>query len=495
MLGLVVGLSLFGIGIDLGAPTAAQAQTAPIECQVTGSLVCSNRPPTARIETTGSSEMSVTVCDRSSDPEGAPLTRRWQFGDGATSTAECPTHTYRLAGEYTIALRVEDDAGQSDSTSTTFRAQAAAGPSPSSTSGAQPTAGPSGSTGTGANGTSTGTNGKATRGGATTASGGSEGQAQPGSTGAAGASVADPPMDFTAEDRHLWRKAIAPLVVQGDSGVSLRTVAATGIGMALLFIPPLWLLMRRRRRDRSAEFERLTNDFISNVSHELRTPLTPVRGYAEMLGSKRLPKDKARTAASAILSASERLERVIDNLVDVAEIDSGHAQVDATDVDLGELAVEVVSTWRQRQPERIFRVDGEGTVRGSHRLLAIAVDQLIDNAVKFSPAGSEVVVELGQNRIGYAIAVTDHGEGIEPQHLDTIFADFRQGDGSATREHGGLGLGLALVRRVARAHGGDVTVRSMPGVGSTFTLTIPAARTRRRRGAGAQTVERSPVRT
>lgn len=477
MFGLLVGLSLFGIGIDLGGTTTIPANAAPIECVATGSLVCSNRPPTARISTASGADRTVTVCDRSVDPEGRPLTRRWDFGDSTRSAAECPSHTYARSGGYTITLTVEDDAEQSDTADTAFRAHAPASQPPKEAAAAGAHA-------------------------AEVVDRSSRGPVAP-----AAPSVARPEQQVSPdpvvvyrslplEDRHAWRLANAPRVIEGATGVSWAAVGSVMAILIGLLIPPLWITRSRRRRAGAAEFERLATDFIANVSHELRTPLTPVKGYAKMLGTKRLSKDKARTAAGAILSASERLERVIDTLVEVAEIDSGHLSSEAVEIDLAELATEVVTPWRAREPGRSIRVMGDGIVSGNKRMLSIALEQLLDNAVKFSDAGTEVVVEVAPNRSGYDLAVTDRGEGISADELGEIFSDFRQGDSSATRAHGGLGLGLALVRRVARAHGGNVSVRSTPGVGSTFTVSIPAEKARRRRTVSIdRAINGAPVRT
>lgn len=224
------------------------------------------------------------------------------------------------------------------------------------------------------------------------------------------------------------------------------------------------------------DFDRLTKDFLSNLSHELRTPLTPVKGYAQMLAGGGVSKEKAHTYATAIVDASDRLERVFDVLVGVAQLDAGRIRKDGAPVELPALVAETTERWRARYPQRLFRcaIDGgPAVVSADRRLLSLALDQLIDNAAKFSPETAEILIDLRRGDEGFEIAVTDHGLGVARPDRSAIFGDFRQLDGSSTRARGGLGLGLSLVRRVAEVHGGTISVESIPDRGSTFTLALP----------------------
>lgn len=453
---MVVGLFSLALG---WSPAAA----APVECGLTGSLVCSNRPPNAHITSTTIDGRAVTVCDGSEDPEGRALTRAWTFGDGGSSAAECPRHTYALDGTYTITLTVTDDADQSDSAITRVtvaaelpQATPTATPEPAAEPGATPGARP--------------------RAGAVGAPDARSPGAADARTTTRTVFVATPAAQVLPQDRHLARTANPPRFIPVRSkGPLLQTILVAALALAALGLL-LIALMRRRVRRKQREFDQMTSDFLSNLSHELRTPLTPVKGYAEMLGHQRLPKDKARKAADAILDASGRLERVIDTLVGVAEIDAGRTVADRDRVDVSALVDEVVETWRRNTPEHTFRCTGTGVFAvADRRLVGIAVNQLLDNAVKFSSPGTEVRAEVRVDGARASIAITDHGIGIAPDDQRAIFDDFRQNDGSSTRAHGGLGLGLALVRRVTRMHGGEISVRSAPGAGSTFTLSIPVA--------------------
>lgn len=458
---MLVGL----FGLALGTSTALAA---PVECGLTGSLVCSNRPPTARIGSTTIEGRTVTVCDRSTDPEDRAMTRAWTFGDGGSATSECPRHEYAANDGYTITLTVTDDADQSDTATTHVSVQARASEPPPT---AQPTA-------TAAPGTKQGTTS-----GAQPKAGSADGTAETSVLGSPGAGttvtrtvlVPTPAAQALVQDRHLARIANPPLFIPVRSKGPLLQALAVAASVILVLGFLLIALMRRRVRRKQGEFDQMTSDFLSNLSHELRTPLTPVKGYAEMLGHHRLPKDKARKAADAILHASGRLERVIDTLVGVAEIDAGQTTADRERLDLAAFVAEAVGQWRSREPERTFRCTGSGVfVVADRRLVGIALNQLIDNAVKFSSPDTEVHAEVRADGERVSIAITDLGIGIAQGDQPSIFNDFRQADGSSTREHGGLGLGLALVRRVARMHGGEITVRSATGVGSTFTLSFPA---------------------
>ncbi|HVL89656.1 MAG TPA: ATP-binding protein [Actinomycetota bacterium] len=251
-------------------------------------------------------------------------------------------------------------------------------------------------------------------------------------------------------------------------------------------------------RDVSAEVqaERMKSEFLSNVSHELRTPLTPIKGYTEILKRKKFSKDKAETFLDGILESTARLERIVEILVDFAAMEAGRLTARTEAVPVKSFVQDAVSRWKDRPGAR-FTVkvpEGVPSVNADPRLLAKSLDELIDNAVKFSPDGPRVTIEAvphsngsrSRKPSGVKIIVRDAGIGIAKDQLPTLFRDFRQIDGSETREYGGLGLGLAYVKRIAAVHGGEVTAQSTPGKGSVFTLLLPAADTERK-GKAART--------
>jgi PAS domain S-box-containing protein len=261
-------------------------------------------------------------------------------------------------------------------------------------------------------------------------------------------------------------------------------------------------VMRDMRRE--LEIERAKTEFLSNISHELRTPLTPIKGYAEMLrrdqqmaAARQLPPDKRRAFLDGILESSERLERTVDILVNFAAMEAGRLVLRTEPVDMATLVHEVCERWRSRSDRHRVEelVTGRPRVLADRRLLERAIDELIDNAVKFSPEGGVVTVRseligAGDGR-AVEIAVSDEGIGIAPSDFDRIFTDFSQIDGSATRRYGGLGLGLPFVQRVVAAHGGNLDATSEPGRGSTFVIRLPITAGVRGNGAGAPTEERT----
>lgn len=239
-------------------------------------------------------------------------------------------------------------------------------------------------------------------------------------------------------------------------------------------------------RDISAEVqaERMKSEFLSNVSHELRTPLTPIKGYTEILKRKKFPKEKAESFLDGILESTTRLERIVEILVDFAAMEAGRLKPRTEAVEVKAFVDGLVDRWKERGTGKItVKIPATlPAVDADPRLLAKTLDELIDNAVKFSPKTPKVEIEARAEMNGsrsraklIKISVRDYGSGIAKDQLPDLFRDFQQLDGSETREHGGLGLGLAYAKRVASVHGGDVSAESVLGKGSVFTLTLPAA--------------------
>ena len=238
-------------------------------------------------------------------------------------------------------------------------------------------------------------------------------------------------------------------------------------------------VLRDMRREQ--EVERMKREFLSNISHELRTPLTPIKGYAEMMRLREVPRDQAEKFLEGILESSGRLERVIDMLVSFAAIEAGHLTLRVEPVELRVLLENVAVRWKRKGDELhpVTQWVGRNVpdVVVDPRLIERSLDELVDNAVKYSPSGGGIELEahLAHNGGGPAIEITvrDHGVGIPSDRIDSVFADFSQLDGSSTRRFGGLGLGLAFVQRIVEAHDGKLTCRSTPGRGSTFSICLP----------------------
>jgi PAS domain S-box-containing protein len=271
---------------------------------------------------------------------------------------------------------------------------------------------------------------------------------------------------------------------------------------------------------REAEIERMKTEFLSNVSHELRTPLTPIKGYAEVLARRDVGPEATRKFADQILTSTDRLERIVGMIVEFAALDSGRLRLQREPTSLSAIVGEVLADWRARHPDRQFRrrlAADLPPVLVDPAMLRRCLDELLDNAVKFSPGGEPVSVTALLEPAGRAnvqdgahprgdrggdpgggpagdagsedgrptvtastprmvrLSVRDHGVGIEPDTAAGVFQDFYQADASETRHFGGLGLGLALVRRIVDGLDGAAAIDSESGVGSTVHLLLPAA--------------------
>jgi PAS domain S-box-containing protein len=246
-------------------------------------------------------------------------------------------------------------------------------------------------------------------------------------------------------------------------------------------------VLRDLRRER--EVERMKTEFLSHIGHELRTPLAGILGHSEILVRRQLPPDRARISQEEILKSGRRLERVVEMLEFFASAGAGRVRLRREHVNVRSVVEDAVERWNGKVngDHRIGRRVARGVpeVDADPRWLALSLDELLDNAVKFSPNGGRIMVTAtptgNGRRTDVEITVSDQGKGMTAEEQNAAFRDFVQGDGSDTRSYGGLGLGLALVKRVADAHGGDVRLESTPGKGSKLSIVLPGAPKKRRR--------------
>jgi signal transduction histidine kinase len=222
------------------------------------------------------------------------------------------------------------------------------------------------------------------------------------------------------------------------------------------------------------------DDFLATLSHELRTPLNATLGWARLLRGGRLDAATSARAIDAIERSTEAQARLIEDLVDVSRIVAGKLEIVAEPVDLRAVIERASETLRpaanaKRVALRVAPPAATLIVNGDPGRLEQVIRNVIGNAVKFTPAGGSVDVELGFEGGLARITVADTGEGIDPDFLAHVFDRFAQADTGATRAHGGLGLGLAIARHVVSLHGGDIVARSEGrGRGATFIVTLPA---------------------
>ncbi|MCA1839050.1 MAG: ATP-binding protein [Actinomycetota bacterium] len=232
-------------------------------------------------------------------------------------------------------------------------------------------------------------------------------------------------------------------------------------------------------RDLTSELqvEKMKTEFLSNISHELRTPLTPIQGYADLMRRKSLPRDKQVVMLDTILSSTRRLHRIVEMLVDFSAMEAGRLMPRKVSLDLDGATAKLIHRWQEDASKHRFERKGFSKLPQltmDERLIPLAINELIDNAVKFSPKGGRIVVsaEVDKGEM-LRLAVADQGIGIAKEDLLRIGEEFIQIDPSETRAYGGLGLGLAYVRRIVESHGGHLEAESAVGRGSKFSLVLP----------------------
>lgn len=234
-----------------------------------------------------------------------------------------------------------------------------------------------------------------------------------------------------------------------------------------------------REARRAEESSRLKEEFLATISHELRTPLNAILGWTRILNAGKLPPEEASRALQTVERNARAQAQLIDDLLDVSRIITGKLRMDVRPTNpaaFAEAAIEAVRPAAVAKEIRIRKVfdANASAVAGDAVRLQQVVWNLLSNAVKFTPPGGHVEVSLQRIDSHIQITVRDTGQGIAPEFLPHVFDRFRQADQASTRQHGGMGLGLAIVRHLVELHGGSVAANSDgPGQGATFVVRLP----------------------
>ncbi|MFC8193512.1 sensor histidine kinase [Cellulomonas sp. NPDC057328] len=247
-------------------------------------------------------------------------------------------------------------------------------------------------------------------------------------------------------------------------------------------VTPEHVLLLAEDLTQARRLEAIRRDFVVNVSHELKTPVGALSLLAETVQDAADDPEAVRRFTGRMQAEAVRLSALVHEIIELSRLQATGALEELAPVAVDDVVAEAVDRARTGADAKQVRVSAGGArgvmVFGDHNLLVTAVRNLLDNAVAYSPEGTQVAVGVARRGELVEIAVVDEGVGIDPADQERVFERFYRVDPARSRDTGGTGLGLSIVKHVAADHGGDVSVWSQPGRGSTFTLRLPVADSR-----------------
>jgi two-component system sensor histidine kinase SenX3 len=250
--------------------------------------------------------------------------------------------------------------------------------------------------------------------------------------------------------------------------VSVEPYDIEGVREALMFLTDT---------SEAVDYQELRSQFVANVSHELRTPLTGLRALLEALDDPQMDSETRRDFTARASSETQRLEALITDILFLSELEATHGVPSSDRSDLAQAALATGEELEELAAEHLvtLRVDVEGPVWAplTDRMARTVVRNLVENAVKYAGNGATATTTVRAEGDNVVLVVSDDGAGIPERHLPHVFERFYRADPSRSKRLGGTGLGLSIVKHIAATHGGDVTVWSVEGQGSTFTLVLP----------------------
>jgi signal transduction histidine kinase len=276
-------------------------------------------------------------------------------------------------------------------------------------------------------------------------------------------------------------------IAAGRHVYSLLVALATGVLGGLVFARLLLALRESEglwttlsaQNERLRQLDTMKDNFVATVSHELRTPLTSIRGYLELVLEEAVGElnDEQRRFLTIVDRNSDRLLRLVGDLLFVAQADAGRIALDRTDVDLGSVVQECAQSARPaaERSEVELRVEAAPVppVAADRARLAQLVDNLLSNALKFTPPGGQVTLRAGARDSKAVLEVADPGIGIPPEEQTHLFERFFRTSAASERATQGTELGLAIAKAIAESHDGTISVKSAEGEGTTFRVELP----------------------